>query len=156
MRIAIIAVGHKPPDWVRAGFEEYRKRLPKPYALELIEVPAAARGPGRDAARAIVEEGTRVLAALPKGARLVLLDERGKPWSSAELSAQMRTWSHDGRDIALAVGGADGHAPDVAAKADQRWSLGPLTLPHMLVRLVVIEQIYRAWTMMTGHPYHRA
>ena len=156
MRIALLAVGTKPPDWVRSGFEEYRKRLPKPYAPELIELAAGTRGPGRDAARAIADEGARVLAAVPRGARLVLLDERGKPWSSTQLSSELAAWSQDGRDIALAIGGADGHAPEVSARADQRWSLGPLTLPHMLVRLVVIEQLYRAWTLMTGHPYHRA
>jgi 23S rRNA (pseudouridine1915-N3)-methyltransferase len=156
MRIAVLAVGTKPPDWVRSGFEEYRKRLPKPYAPELIELAAGTRGPGRDPKRAIQDEGARVLAAVPRGARLVLLDERGVSWSSAQLSQQLKAWSQDGRDIALAIGGADGHAPEVATRADQRWSLGPLTLPHMLVRLVVIEQLYRAWTLMTGHPYHRA
>ena len=156
MRIAILAVGQKPPDWVRAGFEEYRKRLPKPYAPELIELAAGTRGASRDPARAIADEGARVLAAVPKGARLVLLDERGKPWSSTQLSSELNAWSQDGRDVAIAIGGADGHAPEVSAKAEQRWSLGPLTLPHMLVRLVLIEQLYRAWTLMTGHPYHRA
>ena len=155
MRIQLLAVGTKPPEWVRAGFDEYRKRLPKPYAPELIELAAGTRGPGRDAARAIAEEGKRVLAALG-GARLVLLDERGTGWSTAQLTTQLKSWSQDGRDIALAIGGADGHAPEVQSRADQRWSLGPLTLPHMLVRLVVIEQLYRAWTVMTGHPYHRA
>jgi 23S rRNA (pseudouridine1915-N3)-methyltransferase len=156
MRIALLAVGTKPPEWVRAGFEEYRKRLPKPYAPELIELAAGARGTGRDPKRAIQDEGARVLAAVPRGARLVLLDERGSSWSSAQLSQQLGAWSQDGRDVALAIGGADGHAPEVSAKADQRWSLGPLTLPHMLVRLILIEQLYRAWTLMTGHPYHRA
>lgn len=156
MRIVLLALGEKPPLWVRDGCAEYLKRLPKPYAPELIELAAARRGKGRDPVRAIEEEGERVLAALPRGAGLVALDERGSAWSSKQLVAQLETWSREGRPIALAIGGADGHAPAVMARAEQCWSLGPLTLPHMLARLIVLEQLYRAWSMMTGHPYHRA
>jgi 23S rRNA (pseudouridine1915-N3)-methyltransferase len=156
MRIVLVAVGEKPPAWVREGFAEYGKRLPRPFAPELVELPLGARGKGRDPTRAIAEEGERVLAALPKNAHVVALDERGKAFSSVELSKQFEAWQLGGRDVALVIGGPDGHAPAVLARAEQKWSLGPLVLPHMLVRLVVVEQLYRAWTIATGHPYHRA
>jgi 23S rRNA (pseudouridine1915-N3)-methyltransferase len=156
MRIVIVAVGDKPPAWVRDGCAEYAKRLPKPYAPALVEIEPIGRRGARDPARALRSEGERVLAALPRQALLIALDERGKPWSSIDLSRQLATWTTAGRDVALAIGGADGHAPAVLERAEQRWSLGPLTLPHMLVRLIVLEQIYRAWTLLHGHPYHRA
>ena len=156
MRIVLIAVGEKAPEWVRDGYAEYAKRIPKPYAPELVELPLGARSKSRDPQRAITEEGERVVAAIPKGASLVLLDERGKPWSSVDVSRELARWAQSGRDVAIAIGGPDGHAAAVVQRAEQRWSLSPLTLPHMLVRLVVIEQLYRAWTLNAGHPYHRA
>ena len=156
MRILIIAVGEKPPAWVKAGFAEYARRLPKPFTPQLIEVAPGERGKGRDPARAIASEGERVLAAIPDGARAIALDERGTSWSSVELSRRFEAWSRDGQDIALLIGGPDGHAPAVLARADQRWSLGPLVLPHMLVRLLLAEQLYRAWSITRNHPYHRA
>lgn len=156
MRIVLIAVGGKAPSWVRDGYAEYAKRLPKPYAPELVELALGARTKSSDPARAIADEGARVLAAVPKQARLVLLDERGEAWSSVELARELSAWARSGDDVALAIGGPDGHAPAVQERARQRWSLSKLTLPHMLVRLVVIEQLYRAWTLNEGHPYHRA
>ena len=156
MRIALIAVGDKPPSWVRDGYADYAKRLPHPHAPALVEIPPGARGATRDPVRAIADEGARVIAALPKNAFVVLLDERGSSWSTAELAKQTEAWERGGRDVALLIGGADGHAPEVSARADSRWSLSPLTLPHMLVRLLVIEQLYRAWSLRKGHPYHRA
>lgn len=156
MRIVLVAIGEKAPGWVREGYAEYAKRLPKPYAPDLVELPLGARSKSRDPARAIVEEGAAVLGAVPKGAHVVALDERGHGWSSVELSRELARWSRDGDDVALVIGGPDGHAPGVLARANRRWSVSPLTLPHMLVRLVVIEQLYRAWTLLAGHPYHRA
>lgn len=156
MRIALVAVGEKPPAWVRDGYADYAKRLPHPFRPDLIEVAPGTRGKGRDLARAIADEGGRVLAALPKSCLAIALDERGKPWSSADLARELAAWQQSGQDVALLLGGPDGHAPDVARRAQRQWSLSPLTLPHMLVRLVVIEQLYRAWTMLQGHPYHRA
>ena len=156
MRIVLVAVGEKPPDWVKTGFAEYARRLPRPFTFDLVEIPLGARGKGRDPERARLDEGERVLSALPKDSHLVALDVPGKPWSSMELSRQLAGWREGGRDVALAIGGPDGHAPAVLARAQQQWSLGPLTLPHMLVRLVVAEQVYRAWTILQGHPYHRA
>ncbi len=144
------------PDWVAQGFAEYRKRLAHELPLELVELKPGARGKGRDDARAIHDEGAALLAALPRDAHAVALDGGGKPWSSDELAAQLARWRMSGRDLALLIGGPDGHAPEVLARAEQRWSLGPLTLPHMLVRLVLAEQLYRATTILAGHPYHRA
>jgi len=156
MRARLIAVGERMPSWVADGFAEYQKRLSRDLKLDLVEIALGARGKGRDPARAIADEGAAVRAALPKGAHVVALDGRGKAWSSEDLSHELARWRMQGRDLAFLIGGPDGHAPDVLASADQRWSLGPLTLPHMLVRLVVAEQLYRAVTMIAGHPYHRA
>ncbi len=156
MKTRLISVGERMPAWVADGFAEYRKRLSRDLPLELVEIPLGARGKGRDPARAIADEGAAVLAALPKDAHVVALDSRGKSWSSEHLAEELACWRMAGRDLAILIGGPDGHAPDVLARADQRWSLGPLTLPHMLVRLVVAEQLYRAVSILGGHPYHRA
>jgi 23S rRNA (pseudouridine1915-N3)-methyltransferase len=155
MRARLISVGERMPAWVADGFAEYKKRLSRELPLELIEIPLGARGKGRDPARAIADEGAAVLAVLPKDIHVVALDGRGKPWSSEQLAEELARWRMGGRDLAILIGGPDGHAADVLARADQRWSLGSLTLPHMLVRLVVAEQLYRATTMLAGHPYHR-
>ncbi len=156
MRARIIAIGERMPDWVAQGFAEYRKRLAHELPLELVELKPGLRGKGRDDARAIHDEGAAMLAALPHDTHVVTLDGRGRPWSSDELAAQLTRWRMGGRDLALLIGGPDGHAPEVLARAEQSWSLGPLTLPHMLVRLVLAEQLYRATTILAGHPYHRA
>lgn len=155
MKARMISVGERMPGWVADGFAEYRKRLSHELPLELIEIPLGARGKGRDPARAVADEGSAVLSALPKDSHVVALDGRGKPWSSEQLAEQLAAWRMHGRDLAIVIGGPDGHAGEVIARADQRWSLGPPTLPHMLVRLVVAEQLYRATTMLAGHPYHR-
>lgn len=156
MRVRIIAVGERMPGWVAEGFAEYRKRLSHELPLELLELKPGTRGKGRDDARAIQDEGTAILAALPRDTHVIAMDGGGKPWSSETLAAQLAQWRMAGRDLAFLIGGPDGHAPEVLARADQTWSLGPLTLPHMLVRLVLAEQLYRAATIMAGHPYHRA
>ncbi|MEO7431481.1 MAG: 23S rRNA (pseudouridine(1915)-N(3))-methyltransferase RlmH [Dokdonella sp.] len=155
MKVRLISVGERMPSWVADGFAEYRKRLSHELPFDLVEIPLGQRGKGRDGARAIADEGACVLNALPKDAHVVALDGRGKPWSSEELAEQLAAWRMGGRDLAILIGGPDGHAADVLARAEQRWSLGPLTLPHMLVRLVVVEQLYRAASIIAGHPYHR-
>ncbi len=155
MRARLIAVGERMPGWVAEGFAEYRKRLSHELPLELIELKPGVRGKGRDDVRAMQDEGAAILCALPQDVHVVVLDGRGKPWSSEEVAEQLAKWRMSGRDLAFLIGGPDGHATQVLARADQSWSLGPLTLPHMLVRLVLIEQLYRATTILTGHPYHR-
>jgi 23S rRNA (pseudouridine1915-N3)-methyltransferase len=123
--------------------------------LDLVEIEPGLRGKGRDAARATSDEGARVLAALPKQAFVVALDGRGKAWTSEQLAQRLEHWRGQGRDLAFLIGGPEGHAPEVITRADEHWALGPLTLPHMLVRLVVAEQLYRAAALLANHPYHR-
>jgi 23S rRNA (pseudouridine1915-N3)-methyltransferase len=155
VRVRLISVGERMPAWVADGFAEYRKRLSREVPLDLLELALGARGKGRDPRRAIRDEGAAVLAALPKDAHVVALDGRGVAWSSEHLATELQRWREQARDVAVLIGGPDGHADDVLARAQQRWSLGPLTLPHMLVRLVVAEQLYRAAMILAGHPYHR-
>ena len=156
MRARLIAVGERMPGWVAEGFAEYRKRLSHDLPLELVELKPGARGKGRDEVKAMLDEGVSILAALPRDTHVVVLDGGGKNWSSEDLAEQLARWRMSGRDLAFLIGGPDGHAPEVLARAEQSWSLGSLTLPHMLVRLVVAEQLYRATTLLAGHPYHRA
>ncbi|KFL35649.1 23S rRNA (pseudouridine(1915)-N(3))-methyltransferase RlmH [Arenimonas donghaensis] len=156
MKARLIAVGEKAPSWVAEGFAEYQKRLSHWLPLELAEVAPGMRGKGRDALRAMADEGGRVQAALPRGAWVVALDGRGKAWSSEDLAERLEHWRQQGRDLAFLIGGPEGHSPEVLAAADERWSLGPLTLPHMLVRLLLAEQLYRACSLLANHPYHRA
>jgi 23S rRNA (pseudouridine1915-N3)-methyltransferase len=156
MKAVLVAVGERAPDWVAEGFSEYRKRLSQWLPLSLHEIAPGLRGKGRDAVRATSEEGARVLAALPKQAHVVALDGRGKAYSSEQLAARLETWRQQGRDLAFLIGGPEGHAPEVLAATHEQWSLGALTLPHMLVRLLVAEQLYRAASQLANHPYHRA
>jgi len=156
MKSKLIAVGERAPRWVAEGFSEYQKRLSHWLPLELVEIEPGLRGKGRDPVRATGDEGARVLAALPKQATVVALDGRGRSWTSEQLAQKLEQWRGAGRDLAFLIGGPEGHAPDVIARADEQWSLGPLTLPHMLVRLVVAEQLYRAAALLANHPYHRA
>lgn len=155
MRARLIAVGEGAPGWVSGGFSEYRKRLSHWLPLDLVEVEPGLRGKGRDPRRAMQDEGARVLAAVPKGARVVLLDGSGRPHSSEGLAVRLEQWRANGQDLAFLIGGPEGHAPEVRAAAAESWALGPMTLPHMLVRLVVAEQLYRAASILANHPYHR-
>ncbi|MBV2210213.1 MAG: 23S rRNA (pseudouridine(1915)-N(3))-methyltransferase RlmH [Thermomonas sp.] len=156
MKARLIAVGERAPSWVAQGFTEYQKRLSHWLPLELVEVEPGVRGKGRDTARAMSDEGARVLAALPKNAHVIALDGRGKMHSSEQLAQRLEHWRSQGRDLAFLIGGPEGHAQDVITRAAELWSLGPLTLPHMLVRLVLAEQLYRAAALLANHPYHRA
>ena len=155
MHARLIAVGERMPGWVAEGFSEYAKRLSHELPLQLVEIKPGARGKGRDDARAMADEGAALLSALPRDTHVVALDGRGTTWSSEQLAQQLSDWRMAGHDLAFLIGGPDGHAHEVLQRANQRWSLGSLTLPHMLVRLVVAEQLYRAVTILNGHPYHR-
>lgn len=156
MKARLIATGERAPAWVAQGFAEYQKRLSHWLPLDLIEIEPGLRGKGRDAQRAIDDEGRRVLAAIPKNCHVVALEVTGKQHSSEQLAQRMEHWRGQGRDLAFLIGGPEGHASEVLAGANETWSLGPLTLPHMLARLLVAEQLYRAAAMLANHPYHRA
>lgn len=155
MKLRLVAVGDRMPAWITAGFEAYAGRMPRELRLELIEVPLAARGKNADLARTRQAEGEKLLER-SRAARLVVLDERGENWSSTELATRLQRWMQEGRDAAFLVGGPDGHSPEVLAAAEDRWSLSRLTLPHALVRVLIAEQLYRAWSLLANHPYHRA
>lgn len=155
MQISLIAVGTRMPTWVTQGYEEYARRLPAECSLQLVEVPAGKRGKGADITRITQKEGQQTLAAVPTGTRVVAMDVKGHPWSTEELAKELDSWRHDGRDVALLVGGPEGLAPECLKSADRRWSLSNMTLPHPLVRIVIAEQLYRAWSLLHNHPYHR-
>ena len=143
------------PGWVATGYAEYTKRLPQECALTLVEIDPVHRARSTPTAQAREEEGRRILKAIPKGAVVIALDERGQSWSTEGLARQLADWMADGRDRALLVGGADGLSGDCLTRAEVRWALSPLTFPHPLVRVILAEQIYRAWSLTQGHPYHR-
>lgn len=155
MRIRIIAVGTKMPGWVEQGVKEYQKRLPPEWNLELKELPLGRRGKGADLKRAIYSEGQQMLAAIGAGDTVVALDVLGKPWTTEQLACECLAWQDSGNNISLLIGGPDGLAAECLAVAHKRWSLSALTLPHPVVRIVLTEQLYRAWTINNNHPYHR-
>lgn len=155
MQIHLLAVGTRMPAWVEAGFNEYAKRLPHECRLQLVEIAPARRGKHPDLERIRREEGERLLAAVPRDAVAIALEVGGKAWSTEQLAGRLRDWLQDGRDLALLVGGPDGLSAACRERAGLQWSLSPLTLPHPLVRVLLAEQLYRAWTLYKGHPYHR-
>jgi 23S rRNA (pseudouridine1915-N3)-methyltransferase len=156
MKCRLIAAGTRLPDWVNAGFLDYQKRLRSPLALELQEISVATRRAGEIPARAILREGEDMLSAIGRDDYVVALEVAGKSMSTAQLSDWLGERLRDARPLALLIGGPDGLAPDCRERADQSWSLSPLTLPHALARVLVAEQLYRAMSMRAGHPYHRA
>jgi 23S rRNA (pseudouridine1915-N3)-methyltransferase len=141
------------PSWVVDGFGDYSRRLPPACSLKLVEIPLKKRH--KDVARLQQAEGREMLAAIPRDTLVIALDERGESWSTRKLADNLDGWLGSGRDVALLVGGPEGLAADCLQRADRRWSLSALTLPHPLVRIVVAEQIYRAWSLLQNHPYHR-
>lgn len=155
MKVRIIAVGTKMPTWVEQGYAEYAKRMPRDCVVELVELPLAQRGKNTDIARAMEKEGEEMLAAIGKGEQIIALDVKGKSWSTEQLAEQMANWRMSGSNYCLLIGGPDGLAPQCLAKAQIHWSLSALTLPHPLVRILVIEQLYRACSILQNHPYHK-
>ena len=156
MKIHLLAIGARMPDWIEKGYAEYAGRLHRECALHLLEIPAGKRSSHADLARLIRAEGERLLAAVPTGSRLIALDERGQEWNTVELAEQLSGWLQEGRDVSLLIGGPDGLDAACRERAERRWSLSRLTLPHPLVRVIVAEQLYRAWSLLRNHPYHRA
>ena len=155
MRFHIIAIGHRRAGWEQDGFREYARRMPPELSVELHEIAPSKRTKRDSPQRHVADEASRLIAAIPGGARVVALDERGAAWTTRELANRIEHWMLDGRDLALLIGGADGLAPACIEAAEHRWSLSPLTLPHGLARIVVAEQLYRVSTILRRHPYHR-
>ena len=155
MHLTVLAVGTRCPGWVREAWDDYARRLTSRLPVKLNEIEPGRRGKGIASERAMGEEGKRILAALRDDTHLVMLDERGKERTSVGLSEWLGDRMRDGRELAFAIGGPDGFAPEVRARAQETWALSKLTLPHALVRVLLIEQLYRAVTLQDGHPYHR-
>ena len=154
MRLRIVALGQRLPAWVVAGVGDYARRLPREFAVELIELKPEARGQGRSTAQILAAEAERIAVAT-RGWMVIALDEHGETWSTAQFAARLRGWSHSGRSVAFVLGSADGLAAAVKRDADVIMALSALTLPHGLARVVLVEQIYRAASLLRGHPYHR-
>ena len=155
MRIAVISASAKQPEWVRQGFDFYARRLRGSCQLRLTEVPLARRVKSAPAARLREQDGSRILAAVPKGAHIVALDESGAGWSTGELTRRLEAWLERGQPTALLIGGPDGLSTACLDRAAERWAISSLTLPHGLARIVAAEAIYRAWSRLQNHPYHR-
>ena len=155
MRIELLALGTRMPGWVDAGVEEYARRLGADVRFELREIPLVWRAASSSVARAIAEEGSRLLAAIRQDAFVVALDVAGKVFSTEQLAAWLQLRMRERRDLSFLIGGPDGLAPECLQRSDLRWSLSALTLPHSLVRILVVEQLYRALSLIRGHPYHR-
>ena len=154
MRLRIVALGHRMPEWVRAGVAAYTKRLPREYALDVVELKPAPRDRGRTVPQLLADEAARITATIA-GARVIALDERGTPWSTRDLADQLARWRGDGADVAFLIGSADGLDPSLKARAERVVALSAMTLPHGLVRVILAEQLYRAASLVAGHPYHR-
>jgi 23S rRNA (pseudouridine1915-N3)-methyltransferase len=152
MRISVLAVGTRMPAWVNEGVQEYSRRMPRNLRLEWREIPLARRG---DVRQALAREGEQILRAIPDGDRVIALDVEGKALSTPELAAQLAGWQMSGDNYSMLIGGPDGLSGECLARAERRWSLSRLTLPHPLVRILLAEQLYRAWTITVNHPYHR-
>jgi 23S rRNA (pseudouridine1915-N3)-methyltransferase len=155
MQINLISIGNRMPNWVQLGYDDYAKRLPRDCALVLKEIPAGKRGKNSDVARIVKEEGERMLAAIPQGTHVVTLDIPGKPWTTPELAQALQRWQNSGQSVALLIGGPEGLADSAKLLARESWSLSNLTFPHPLARIIVAEQLYRAWSLLHNHPYHR-
>lgn len=156
MRLLVLAVGHRQPGWVAEGCAEYVKRMPREAAIEVIEIKPEPRSGGKTREQLMAAERSRIETALPSGVRVVALDERGADLTTVGLTRHLEDWLRDGRDTALLIGGADGLDPALKSRAEQCIRLSSMTLPHGLARVLLCEQLYRAVSVLKGHPYHRA
>ena len=155
MKINLVAVGKRMPAWVTDAYQEYAKRMPKQYALHLIEIPLGKRTKQSELQKLIRVESRAMLSAIPNNSYVIALDVLGMSLSTENLSEQLQRFSLAGQDITLLIGGPEGLTDECLERANARWSLSKLTLPHPLVRVLLAEQLYRAYTLLTGHPYHR-
>ena len=155
MKLTIVAVGQRMPAWAETAYDDYAKRFPPDCRLELKAVKTEPRTTGTPVEALMAAERARIEAALPRGVRRVVLDERGTRLSTVALAERLQAWQHDGRDVALLIGGPDGLDPALREDADERVRLSDLTLPHAFVRVMLAEALYRAWSVNAGHPYHR-
>jgi 23S rRNA (pseudouridine1915-N3)-methyltransferase len=155
MRLRLLAVGTRMPGWVDTGIADYARRLGPELRLQIEELALAKRTAGGDTARAVADEGRRMMIAIHPDEFVVALEVSGKAFSTEELSKWLAARLQDGRDVTLLIGGPDGIADECRKRANLHWSLSPLTLPHALVRIVIVEQLYRALSILKGHPYHR-
>ena len=155
MQLIIAAVGHKMPDWIETGFQEYAKRMPPECKVILKEIKPVERSGSKTAETVMALERSKIEAVIPKNARIIALDERGKDWTSVALSQQLTQWQQDGRDVVFLIGGADGLDAGLKASAQTLLRVSSLTLPHGMVRVLLAEQLYRAWSITQNHPYHR-
>ena len=155
MQLIVAAVGHKMPAWIEAGFQEYAKRMPPECRLVLKEIKPIERSSGKNAETVMAQERTRIEAALPKGGRVIALDEHGAHMTTVQLSQQLSIWQQHGGDVSFVIGGADGLDAEFKKNADMLLRLSNMTLPHGMVRVILAEQLYRAWSILRNHPYHR-
>ncbi|RTZ67214.1 MAG: 23S rRNA (pseudouridine(1915)-N(3))-methyltransferase RlmH [Aquificaceae bacterium] len=156
MRIYLLAVGTKMPAWVSKGYDEYAHRMPTKCKLVLKEIPAEKRSKNSNIENIQEKEAEKLLNAIPNNCRIVALDGKGSIWTTEKLAVRLEDWMMSGQDVALLIGGPDGLTHDVLSKVNEHWSLSNLTFPHPLVRIIVAEQLYRAWSITENHPYHRA
>ena len=156
MDLTVAAVGTRMPAWVQEAWSEYARRFPRGVSLQLKEIAMAKRGNNADIGALREAEGEALLAAVPKGHLVIALDERGKQWSTEELAKQLEAWMREEHGVCFLVGGPDGLPQSCRDRARTTWSLGRLTLPHPMVRAILAEQLYRAWTVTQNHPYHRS
>jgi 23S rRNA (pseudouridine1915-N3)-methyltransferase len=155
MKLLILAVGHKMPSWITDGFNEYSKRMPREAKIELIEIKPEPRTTGKSVPQIMEAEAQRIQAALPKDVLRIVLDERGKHWTTRQLTDHMKDWLSGGRDVAFIIGGADGLHESIRSSANQLLALSAMVLPHGMVRVLLAEQLYRAHSLLHNHPYHR-
>lgn len=155
MALYLICVGQKMPTWVKQGYDTYAKRLSGAFQLKLIEIPLNKRGKNADIKRFQQQEGQKMLEAIPHNSWVIALDEKGKQYSSNQFAQQLSSWQQQATHVALLIGGPEGLSPDCLQKAHARLSLSDLTMPHPLVRVMIAEQLYRAWSLLNQHPYHR-
>ncbi len=155
MKIELLAAGTKPPDWIATGINEYQKRLPRDWQFDIRDIPVARRRKGEPVSKLKAEEGKRMQLAMNKSARIVAMDKGGANWSTEQLASKLSTWQTEYGHVQFLIGGPDGLSDESLAAATDTWSLSKLTFPHFIVRVMLAEQIYRAWSVLNNHPYHK-